>query len=464
MLRSVLRRGVLSFSKGVMIDTTSNAITFNMKSCINCQACVRACKSVAGQSILKPGVVDGKNVIVTASGDLLKDTLCISCGQCSLVCSTKAIKEVDAIEPLRQLLANKNGKVVVAQFAPAVRISTAESLGYPAGSIVTGKIVTALKKLGFDYVFDTNFGADLTIVEEATELLHRLKDPKATLPMFTSCCPAWVNYVELSDPSMIPHLSTARSPVAMLSSIIKSDFAKLKNIDPKNIVNVIFVPCTAKKDESLRPQLTVNGDRSADITVTSRELAQMIKDAKMDFKKLPESECDDPYRQAAGGGAIFCATGGVMEAAVRMAFNVTTGKDMPDFEPVRGLDGVKFGKFSLNGKEINVAVAQGIKNAMTLISRIKKGDPQCKDLHFCEVMACPGGCVVGGGAPRANKKAVQKRLEATYKVGNSMKYRASNENPQIIELYERSLEGKFGSHSAHELLHTHFTPRPVKSK
>ena len=265
-----------------MYDDSSLAIEFNMKNCIGCTACVKACTNIAGQKILE---CEKKGKAHTASGKLLSDTHCISCGQCTLACAKKAITEHFDTDIVRDVLNNKNGKIVVCQFAPAIRINTAEALGIPAGEISTGKIVTALKMLGFDYIFDTNFSADMTIVEEATELIHRLNDPDAVLPMFTSCCPAWVNYVEKSRPDLIPHLSSCRSPLAMLSSVIKNVFPKKIGVERERIYNVAIMPCTAKKDEIRRPQFS----DETDAVITSRELAQMIKDAKIDFKNLEET-------------------------------------------------------------------------------------------------------------------------------------------------------------------------------
>ena len=453
--------------KAIITDLTSNSIQFDAKKCFNCQSCVKACKTVAGQFVLKSMKVDevGRDVVQTASGKHFNETNCIGCGQCTLGCKPGALKEKDSIKAVNKVLKNKQGKVCVCAIAPAIRINMAEALGVPAGEISTGKVVTALKKLGFDYVFDTNFAADMTIVEEATELIQRLQDPNATLPMFTSCCPAWVNYVEKVDPSMIPHLSSCRSPNGMLSSVIKNIFPKMKGIEASKIYNVSIMPCTAKKDEIRRPQLkTKEGLPETDEVITSRELAKMIKSAKIDFKSLPDTPFDN-FGEATGGGAIFCATGGVMEAAVRAAHKFLTNKDLApiDLEPVRGTkDGIKTATVEINGNKINVAVAQGVKNAMKLIKNIKTKAPGFENITFCEVMACPGGCVAGGGSPKAKtKKALQKRLDATYKIDKSSKARTSQDNNELNSIYKEFIGGKYGSHQAHELLHTHFTARKV---
>ena len=441
-----------------LVDQSSLAIQFQMEKCIGCTACVKACSNIAGQDVLE---CERKGIAHTVSGQLISDTNCISCGQCTLACPKQAITEHFDKDELTQLLKNKNGKIMTCQIAPAIRINTAELLGAPVGEISTGKIITALKMLGFDYVFDTNFGADLTIVEEATEFVQRLNDPDAVLPMFTSCCPAWVNYVEKSRPDLIPHLSSCRGPMAMLSSVVKNIFPKKIGVERSRIYHVAIMPCTAKKDEIRRPQF---GDET-DLVVTSRELAQMIKDAKIDFKNLPDTEGDTIYSEYSGGGAIFCATGGVMEAAVRSAYKFITGKDMVPFEfkAVRGTkNGIKTASIDINGKKINVAVAQGIKNAMEALAKIQAKEPGFEELHFLEVMACPGGCVMGGGSPKVKgKNGPEKRLEATYKIDESLPARVSQDNIQLQNLYNESFEGEFGSHYAHELLHTYHTNRKI---
>ena len=440
-------------------DDSSLAIQFNMENCIGCTACVKACSNIAGQDVLE---CEKKGKAHTATGYQLSNTNCISCGQCTLACAKKAITEHFEKEEVTNLLKNKNGKIAVCQFAPAIRINMAEALGVPAGEISTGKIVTALKMLGFDYIFDTNFSADMTIVEEATELVHRLNDPDAVLPMFTSCCPAWVNYVEKSRPDLIPHLSSCRSPLAMLSSVIKNVFPRKIGVERERIYNVAIMPCTAKKDEIRRPQFS----DETDAVVTSRELAQMIVDAKIDFKNLEETQLDTIYSEFTGGGAIFCATGGVMEAAVRSAYKFITGKDMVPMElkAVRGTkEGIKTATVDINGVKVNVAVAHGIKNAMDLLAKIKAKEPGFENIHFLEVMACPGGCVMGGGSPKAKgKKGVEQRLDATYSIDDNLEKRVPQDNDQLNKLYEESFDGEFGSHYAHELLHTYYTNRKVE--
>ena len=442
-------------------DTTSLAIQFDMERCVGCQQCVKACKNIAGQDILE---CEKKKIAHTASGKWLADSRCISCGQCTLACGTKAITEKFDIDELKEILQNKekNGKILTCQIAPAIRINTAEALGVKPGEISTGKIITALKQLGFDYVFDTNFGADLTIVEEATELIHRMNDPEAVFPMFTSCCPAWINYIEISRPDLIPNLSSCRSPLSMLSAVVKNIFPKKIGVDRSKIYHVAFMPCTAKKDEIRRPQL--NGE--TDLVITSRELAQLIKDAKIDFKNIPDTEPDTLYSEYTGGAAIFCATGGVMEAAVRSAYKFITGRDMNPIQlkEVRGVDeGIKIATVDINGFKLNLAVAHGIKNAMDLLAKIKDKEPGFENIHFLEVMACPGGCAMGGGSPRAKgQKGIDKRLDATYKLDDSLPLRTSQDNKQLQALYNESFDGEFGSHYAHELFHTYHTSRKIE--
>ena len=442
-----------------LYDDSSYAITLNMEKCVGCTQCVRACSTISGQNVLE---CERRGKSHTASGKLLADTNCISCGQCSLICPMSAITEHFDKDEVTNVLNNKNGKIVVCQFAPAVRINMAEALGVEPGTISTGKIVTALKKLGFDYIFDTTFSADMTIVEEATEFVNRLNDPEAVFPMFTSCCPAWVNYVEKSRPDLIPHLSSCRSPLSMLSSVIKNIFPKKIGVSKDDIYNVAIMPCTAKKDEIKRPQL--NGE--TDAVITSRELAAMIQEAGIVFEELEETELDTIYSEYTGGGAIFCATGGVMESAIRSAYKFITGKDMVPIklEAVRGYEeSIKTASIDINGMTINVAVAHGIFNAMELISKIENKERGFENIHFVEVMACPGGCVVGGGSPKPKtNEAINKRLNATYEIDENSKNRVGQDNEQLNRLYNESFNGIYGSHYAHELLHTYYTDRKIE--
>ena len=442
-----------------LYDDSSYSILMDMEKCVGCTQCVRACSTISGQNILE---CEQRGKSHTASGKLLADTPCISCGQCSLVCPMTAITEHYNKDEVSNVLKNKQGKIVVCQFAPAVRINMADNLGVDVGTISTGKVVTALKMLGFDYIFDTTFSADMTIVEEATEFVNRLYDPDAVLPMFTSCCPAWINYVEKSRPDLIPHLSSCRSPMSMLSSVIKNVFPKKIGVSKEDIYNVAIMPCTAKKDEIKRPQL----NNETDAVITSRELATMIREAGIDFANLEETELDTIYSEYTGGGALFCNTGGVMESAIRSAYKFITGKDMVPLklESIRGYDNsIKTASIDINGKTVNVAVAHGTKNAMDLIEKIENKERGFENIHFVEVMACPGGCVLGGGSPRARAAtAIEKRLNATYSIDDNCNKRVAQDNEQLKALYNETFGGIYGSHYAHELLHTYYTDRKVE--
>jgi NADH-quinone oxidoreductase subunit G len=442
----------------ILYDDSSYSILLNFNKCVGCTLCAQACATISGQNILE---CERHQKSHTKSGKLLADTPCISCGQCSLACPMSAITEHFNKDEVTEVLKNKQGKIVVCQIAPAVRINMAEALGVDVGTISTGKIVTALKMLGFDYIFDTTFGADMTIVEEATEFVKRFYDPEAVLPMFTSCCPAWVNYIEKSRPDLIPHLSSCRSPLSMLSSVIKNIFPKKIGVNKEDIYNVGIMPCTAKKDEIKRPQL----NNETDAIITSRELATMIQDAGIDFANLEETELDTIYSKHTGGGALFCATGGVMESALRSAFKFITGKDMVPIKlnAVRGYENkIKTASIDINGVRINVAVAHGIINAMELIEKIENKEEGFDNIHFVEVMGCPGGCVIGGGSPKARTNTnIEKRLNATYSIDKKAEKKCAQDNEQLNLLYEESFDGTYGGEYAHELLHTYYTDRKV---
>ena len=349
----------------LQLDDSSNGIVIDPSKCIGCGLCVRACDKVAGQGVLKlldsPDGDKKKRKVIVASGKPLSETNCIQCGQCSLACPKEAIREKSHIELVEKVLKNPDSNLVpVCQTAPAVRINLSDALGLPAGTISTGKMVTALKMLGFKYVFDTNYGADLTIVEEAMEFVTRLTKGSGALPMFTSCCPAWVNYVEKSAPELIPNLSSCRSPLGMLSSVIQEVFAKRNGLTGK-LLNVAIMPCTAKKDEIVRPQFEHEGKHETDLVITTRELAKMIKKAKIDFANLPDTEFDNPFSQCSGAGAIFCGSGGVMEAAIRSAYFYATGEELKntDVKEVRGpVEGIKYTSVDIKGTKVDVAVAQ----------------------------------------------------------------------------------------------------------
>ena len=444
------------------IDEFSPSIVRDNSKCIMCKRCVATCKNVQ-----KVGAIDvagrGFHSRIAAENDeSLNNVNCTFCGQCIEACPVGALKEKDETATVWRKLRDKDTFVVV-QTAPAVRVALGEEFGMPIGTCVTGKMITALKRLGFDKVFDTNTGADLTIVEEANELIERLNDKEAVLPMITSCSPGWVRYIEMNYPEQLEHLSTCKSPHEMFGSILKSYYAKKMGIDPEKMYVVSVMPCIAKKFEKVREEMKNDGLANVDSVITTRELARMIKQAHIDLSLLEDSEFDTPMGEATGAGAIFGTTGGVMEAALRTAYETVTGKELErlNFDEVRGPEGIKKATVNMKDKEIKVAVAHGLANAQEILEEIKNGK---SDYQFVEIMACPGGCVMGGGQPivsskKRNEIDVRKaRASALYKIDEQSKIRKSHENPIIVELYKDYLE-KPGSHKAHELLHTTYVAR-----
>lgn len=444
------------------IDEFSPSIVRDNSKCIMCKRCVATCKNVQ-----KVGAIDvagrGFHSRIAAENDeSLNNVNCTFCGQCIEACPVGALKEKDETATVWRKLRDKDTFVVV-QTAPAVRVALGEEFGMPIGTCVTGKMITALKRLGFDKVFDTNTGADLTIVEEANELIERLNDKEAVLPMITSCSPGWVRYIEMNYPEQLEHLSTCKSPHEMFGSILKSYYAKKMGIDPEKMYVVSVMPCIAKKFEKVREEMKNDGLANVDSVITTRELARMIKQAHIDLSLLEDSEFDTPMGEATGAGAIFGTTGGVMEAALRTAYETVTGKELErlNFDEVRGPEGIKKATVNMKDKEIKVAVAHGLANAQEILEEIKNGK---SDYQFVEIMACPGGCVMGGGQPivsskKRNEIDVRKaRASALYKIDEQSKIRKSHENPIIVELYKDYLE-KPGSHKAHELLHTTYVVR-----
>jgi NADH-quinone oxidoreductase subunit G/NADP-reducing hydrogenase subunit HndD len=437
-------------------DESNPSIVRDPEKCILCTRCVRACSERQGLDIFSSVNRGFNSIVEPAFGLGLDEVACSYCGQCTTVCPTAALTEKDDTQLVWDVLSDPD-KYVVVQTAPSVRIGLGEEFGMKSGGIVTGKMVAALRRIGFDKVFDTDFAADLTIMEEGHELLHRLKNG-GVLPMMTSCSPGWINFVETLHPEIIPHLSTAKSPQGMFGATVKTFFAERAGIDPAKIVSVSVMPCTAKKWEAKRPQLNDSGFRDMDIVITTRELARMIKQTGVDFMNLPDEEFDDPMGISTGAGQIFGATGGVMEAALRTAYEVYTGQTLEniDFVAVRGLDGIKEASVDLGGGMIlKVAVAHTLRNAEKLVEKIKDGKA---DYHFIEIMACPGGCIGGGGQPYPTDAEVrQARIDAIYNADASMKYRKSHDNPAIKELYDTWMGRPLGER-AHHLLHTHFTP------
>jgi NADH-quinone oxidoreductase subunit G/NADP-reducing hydrogenase subunit HndD len=437
-------------------DESNPSVVRDPEKCILCTRCVRACSERQGLDIFSSVNRGFKSIVEPAFGLGLDQVACSYCGQCTTVCPTAALTEKDDTQAVWDAISDPD-KFVVVQTAPSVRIGIGEEFGLKSGSIATGKMVAALRRLGFDRVFDTDFAADETIMEEAHELLHRIKNG-GVLPMTTSCSPGWVNFIETLHPEFIPHLSTAKSPQGMFGATVKTYFAERAGIDPAKIVSVSVMPCTAKKWEAKRPQLCDSGFRDVDIVITTREFARMIKQVGIDFLNLPEEDFDAPMGISTGAGQIFGATGGVMEAALRTAYEKYTGKELEnlDFVGVRGLDGIKEASVDMGGGVvIKVAVAHTLRNAEKLVQKTLAGKA---DYHFFEVMACPGGCLGGGGQPYPTDKDVrQARIDAIYNADAHMKYRKSHENPAIIELYDTWMGAPLGER-AHHLLHTHYTP------
>ena len=445
--------------RGMHKDESSPSIVREPDKCINCRRCVEACEQVQGVAALCTVARGFESVVTTAYGEDLVDAVCMMCGQCTLACPTGAITEHDDTERVWEALSDPS-KHVVAQIAPALRVSLGEELGLATGTIVTGKMVAALRSLGFDRVFDTDFTADLTIVEEGNELLHRLAhaDP---LPMITSCSPGWIKFIEHFYPDLLPHVSTCKSPQQMMGALIKTFYAEKAGIDPADVFSVSIMPCTAKKFEAQRPEMRASGYQDVDAVLTTRELGRMLREIGVDFAHIPEDDFDAPLGLSTGAAAIFGATGGVMEAALRTVYEIVAGKELPlgslEFSDVRGLEGVKEAEISLgDGGSVCVAVAHGLRNARKVMERIKGGDAPWQ---FVEVMCCPGGCVGGGGQPIGTAMYHRaERAESLYTADRSMEMRRSHKNPAVLALYEQYL-GQPLSERSHELLHTHYTPR-----
>jgi NADP-reducing hydrogenase subunit HndD len=461
--------------KKYSIDMFSPSIIKDDSKCIRCQRCVRTCAELQGVNALTVAHKGDEMKITTFFEKAMRDVVCTNCGQCVNHCPTGALVEKNYIEEVWEAIANPDKHVVV-QTAPAVRVGLGEELGLEAGSRVTGQMVAALKRLGFDSVLDTDFTADLTIVEEGTELLTRLKkalvdkDKNVKLPMATSCSPGWIKYMEHIYPEFLGHLSTCKSPQQMFGALAKTYYAKARNLKPDSIVSVSIMPCTAKKFEAYRPEMHDSGYRDVDYVLTTRELAILIKQAGLDFNKLEPVKYDRLMGESTGAGVIFGASGGVMEAALRTTYELITGREVPfenlDIEPVRGMQGIKEATIKiekpleewafLDGVELKCAVAHGLVNAKTVMNAVKAGTV---DYHFIEFMGCPGGCLGGGGQPiPTNPEIRQKRAEAIYAEDGEMPMRKSHQNPEVLKLYKDFLKEPLGEVS-HHLLHTKYTKR-----
>ncbi|MBQ7831818.1 MAG: iron hydrogenase small subunit, partial [Clostridia bacterium] len=454
------------------LDRLTPSIVRDTSKCILCGRCVERCKNAHGMGILGFEKRGFNTIVAPAENRSFANSPCILCGQCVSVCPTGALMEVSEIDKVDEAM--RQGKYVVVQTAPAVRAALGEEFDMPIGTLVTGKMVAALKRLGFKKVFDTNFAADLTIMEEASELLDRIQNG-GKLPMITSCSPGWVNYAEYNYGDLLPHLSSCKSPHQMFGAILKSYYCEKNGIDPKDMFVVSIMPCTAKKSEKERDELSVNGLPDVDAVLTTRELGKLIKRSGIHFAKLPDEEFDnDIVGDYTGAGVIFGTTGGVMEAALRTAAFKLTGKelDRAELQEVRGFAGIKEAAYELGGTTVKVAVAHGMKHAKVLLDQIREGK---SEYHFIEIMGCPGGCIAGGGQPYVRPCFLPnedddildtykaKRASALYSEDQSKALRASHKNPQIIKLYEDYLE-KPNSHKAHELLHTHYSAREKFNK
>jgi len=447
------------------IDNSTGTIVLEPRKCILCGRCLTVCQelqNVWALSFLERGL----ETRIAPAGDItLAESPCIGCGQCSAHCPTGAIFEFDEIEKVWAVLRDKTYHCAV-QIAPAVRVAIGEAFGYPPGTNLTNKLYSALRYMGFDSVFDTNFGADVTVMEEGTEFVHRFINHKGELPLITSCCPAWVDFMEKYHADMIDHFSTCKSPHAIVGTLAKTYYAKKENLDPRKMRMVSIMPCTAKKYEIMRSQdMFASGYQDIDVSLTTRELARMIKQAGIDFASLPDSEADSVLGEYTGAGTIFGATGGVAEAALRTAYYLMTSEHLEEmeFQPIRGLDGVKETKVAIGKHEVRIAVAHGMGHVETVLEQVRvareAGDEP--PYHLIEVMACPGGCIGGGGQPYGITDEVRhQRAAGLYGDDRSRKKRRSYENEAVQQLYKDFL-GKPMSETSHKLLHTRYKAKPT---
>lgn len=443
------------------IDVSSASMERDPAKCILCGRCVRVCHEIQNIGAIDFTKRGFQSIVTTPYNKGLNISDCILCGQCIIVCPTAALRERSNLKEVANALYDRD-KYTIVQVAPAVRATLGEEYQMPLGTDVTGQLVAGLRRLGFKKVFDTNFGADLTVMEEATELIDRVKNNKP-LPMFTSCCPGWVKYIEMNRPSALKHVSSCKSPHEMEGAILKTYYAKKMGIDPKDIFVVSIMPCTVKKYESNRFELALNNLPDVDAVLTTRELVRFFKIAGINFEDLPQDQFDNPLGESTGAAAIFGTSGGVMEAALRTSYFMLTGEELTrlDFEAIRGSEGIKEASIPVNGLTLNVAVVNGIGYINKVLDEIENGTSK---YHFIEVMACPGGCINGGGQPIHQKpEKVLKRMKALYNIDNKMKNRRAHENESVKALYKEFLIEP-NSHVAHDILHTEYFDKKKQMK
>ena len=445
--------------RGFAKDFSTPALFRDQDKCILCRRCIEACSVVQSVNALGLEGRGYNSMVVPTLGKALIDSPCVMCGQCIHACPVGAIGEREQIDEFLAAVANPD-KVVITQIAPAVRVAIAEEIGMMTGEMPMGTFVQGLRQIGFDYVLHTNFSADLTILEEGNELLKRLKEG-GTLPMFTSCSPGWINFCETFYPDLLDNLSTCKSPQQMFGALAKTYWAEKMGIDPSKIYSVSIMPCVAKKFEAARPEMNDSGYQDVDLVLTTREIGRLFRMSGLDFSKLPASDFDSWMGKYTGAAVIFGASGGVMEAALRTVYEVVTGKTLEDvnFAATRGITGIKEAAVDLDGTVVKVAIANGLANARKLMEQVRAGE---SPYHFIEIMACPGGCIGGGGQPitKANVKRVE-RIEAIYAEDAGLPLRKSHDNPEVKTLYEEFLHEPLG-HKSHELLHTHYHPKNKK--
>lgn len=454
----VRERRIKGVKNNIHLDRSSASIVRDPDKCILCGRCIRVCEEVMGVSCIDFINRGSKTVIGTAFNQGLNTSSCVNCGQCIMVCPTGALSEKSHFPELLSMLSNPQ-KTVVVQYAPAISVSLAEELKLEPGKDINGIMNAALRKIGFKYVFDTTFTADLTIMEEASELVERVKTG-GVLPMITSCCPGWIKFAEEFYPDMIPNLSSCKSPQQMMGAVIKTYWSNKLGIKPEDIYSVSVMPCTAKKFEAQREEMTNKGISDVDAVLTTRELGQLIRMFGIDINSLSPETTDSPLGYRSSAGKLFAASGGVMEAAIRTAYNFITGNELIKFkiEALRGFKGCKEAEVDIDGLKVKVAVVNGLANARILLDSLKRGE---KSFHFIEVMACPGGCLNGGGQHiGASEEDIKQRMKTIYDIDDKETIKVSHKNPEIIQIYEEFLEKPLG-HISHELLHTHYYKREV---